>query len=466
MGSNARKVVSVRVTDNQAAVVFVHGFGGHTTKTWAKFPELLTEDSRFNGWDVLCVGYESKLVPDFLRGVWTSDADLKTLGTLLCNTLQGDGLGAYKRLVLIAHSMGGLIVQKALVDHSELVDRVDHVFFFGTPSNGLKKAGRFFWVKDQVGDMAAGSPFITELRRVWKDRFGRGRSFGLHVFAGERDQFVPPVSSLENFPDDLCHVIPGDHLSMVKPNDATAPCYGEVATRVLEEAFEAGPLDSARLAVQRGDWQDAVNILEPAARDGDLSNSDAVEYALALEGLGRQEEAIAFLERRDGPSTDLMGTLAGRLKRLFVHEHRESMGARALRLYEDAYRIAEAKGDHGQCHYHAVNVAFLSFLLADRTAPGRMEASREWARRTLGHVAQADDHWRHASSAEALLYLDEDFAECLKHYAEALQHLDEPWEVRSMYLQARIYLEEIKAFDRLESLEYLLASDLEEAEDV
>jgi pimeloyl-ACP methyl ester carboxylesterase len=47
-------------------------------------------------------------------------------------------LDRYESLALIAHRMGGLVAQQALLDDPLLVGRVRHRILFGTPSGGLR----------------------------------------------------------------------------------------------------------------------------------------------------------------------------------------------------------------------------------------------------------------------------------------------------------------------------------------
>ena len=93
-------------------------------------------------WDIFSVGYATKLVPDIV-GIWKANAPIDPLAGMFYTAAMYDQLGAYKSLVIISHSMGGLVTQRALVDHDDLAVRVSHVFLFGTPSAGLKKAGPF-----------------------------------------------------------------------------------------------------------------------------------------------------------------------------------------------------------------------------------------------------------------------------------------------------------------------------------
>jgi alpha-beta hydrolase superfamily lysophospholipase len=43
----------------------------------------------------------------------------------------------YQLIAIVAHSMGGLVVQRELVDDDQLAGRSNHVFMFGVPSASL-----------------------------------------------------------------------------------------------------------------------------------------------------------------------------------------------------------------------------------------------------------------------------------------------------------------------------------------
>src|SRR5204863_4102600 len=110
----------------EAAIVFLHGFTGSNTGTWGEFPTLLMSDSVLNLWDVVSLGYSTKLAPD-LSGIWSADAPIDKLSILLRTTINA-GLQPYKTLGILAHSMGGLVLQRALVDDPSFAAKFSHVF--------------------------------------------------------------------------------------------------------------------------------------------------------------------------------------------------------------------------------------------------------------------------------------------------------------------------------------------------
>jgi len=205
---------------NSCAVIFIHGFTGDKEKTWGKFPEYLLSNQNIHEWDIFSIGYPTSLAPD-IKGGWAADPDIPKLALSLKTKISHEPFQRYEKFAFIAHSMGGLIVQRALLDSPEMLKKTRHVFLFGTPSGGLGKAGIGKWFKSQSKNMAKDSEFIISLRKDWDNKISYSPdTFHFKVIAGERDEFVGTDSSHAPFPKELCEVIPGNHLEIVKPDSA------------------------------------------------------------------------------------------------------------------------------------------------------------------------------------------------------------------------------------------------------
>ena len=422
------RLIEHRRRPSPAAIVLLHGFGGDPLATWGEFPALLATQPLLDSWDVYSIGYSTSLSFD-LAGLWSADPELITLGGLLDAAADTPPLDQYKALAFMAHSMGGLMLQRALLSDRRLRQRVSHVLFFGTPSGGLEKASPFNFWKRQVRDMARDSPFISGLRREWAKEIEPSPPFVLASIAGDRDEFVPRASSLDPFPEPHRRVVYGNHLEIVKPEDAGHLGF-KVAVKSLSGSGEAGVFDSARLAVESREFQRAIEMLWP--HRAELDDRGLVTLALALESAGRQADAIAILEGTSGTGTDPLGVLAGRLKRRWLAERRRADAERALALYRQALERAEAKGDAVQAFYHAINCAFMELAYGSDA-----EAARELARRALRHcgACAANDVWRSATEGEAHLYLGNPTA-ALEAYGRAAAFSPKPWQVASIYQQA------------------------------
>src|SRR4029453_12895566 len=144
-----------------------------------------------------------------------------TLGGLIQTVTDVAPLDRYGALAILAHSFGGLLVQRALLSSAALRARVSHLLLFGTPSAGLEQSSPFRFWKRQVRDMNRNSVFIRTLRRDWTTTFGENPPFAFFAIAGDRDEFVPRSSSLDPFNEAARRVVYGNHLEIVKPVSPT-----------------------------------------------------------------------------------------------------------------------------------------------------------------------------------------------------------------------------------------------------
>lgn len=422
----------IRDTNREAAVVFVHGFTGHVSRTWGDFPRYLADDPTLKSWDIFAVGYPSSVFID-IPGIWAADPEIGALATGLATTLKLPPFRDRKALVILAHSMGGLVAQRAILDDEQVARRIQHLFLFGTPSGGLVK-GRFGrLIKRQIRDMADDGPFISRLesdRRRWLEGPAR---FKLCSVAGNRDEFVPQTSSLQPFPRECWNVVDGNHLQIVKPDTPHHKSVKLVKAALSGNGLAPNAVDGAMIAVEQRRFQDVVDALLPSAPQ--LDDRALVDLALALDGLNRGSEALALLEQVGRTDMDAMGVLAGRIKRRWLVERVAADWQRASQLYGDSFARAVAVGDHHQAYYHGINVAFLDLMMTQE-GHGVAAGIQDTARIVLAHCDRADDVlWRRATEGEALLLLGELDEACIR-YAWAIQRARSPREVASMYAQA------------------------------
>jgi pimeloyl-ACP methyl ester carboxylesterase len=426
---------------NETAIVFVHGFTGDVAKTWRRIPEFLQADPRLNEWDLLGVGYQSNRRFD-LTGLWSSDSRLEEIAIML-HARPELSHGNYKRLAFVAHSMGGLVVQQALASYEDLRHRTSHVVLFGTPSGGLKKA-RFasFW-KRQIQNMKAGGPFIEALREKWTSlKLDSAPPFAFVAVAGETDQFVPPESSLGPFPQSQGDVIPGNHLTMLDAESAEAPSVQKILQTLCKNTAPAGARSAAKVSIETGEFADIVRRLwpnrgsTPDQLPANLDDYGAVQLAIALEKTGDKAAALGVLKNHKPKGTDVLGVLAGRLKRRWWLTSNADDLEDARKLYQQAYdqSVAMNPPDHDQAYYHGINLAYLAVAGQRDFATARLKASN-----VLDHVSQASDpglkHWRLATEGDALMILGRADESMARHREAAAQEI-KPWEASSMEEQA------------------------------
>lgn len=456
-------VTPLRVDDNEVAIVFVHGFSGNALKTWGDFPKYLSAEQGLLGWDIFSYEYATSLFRFETPRLWSADPDIERLALGLKTAAALPPLNQYKSLAFIGHSMGGLVVQEALLEvpslafEKQLAQRTSHVILFGTPSGGLEKAS-FGSFKPQVKDMGMGpTGFVQRVRSRWDTYFKTrpedmddNHPFTFLVAAGDQDEFVPATSSLYPFHERYRRVIPGDHLSIVKPSEASHSAVQLVLEAFCNNTSSISALDSARVAVEMRDFRRAIQLFK--SHPGELDKPALVQYALALDGIGRREEAIEVLTEHGKTHSDALGTLGGRLKRRWRVERREADATEALGFYEEGYQLAIVQQNLSQVYYHAINAAFMNLLFRRDTA-----AANEWAKRSLNACQAADNDtsiWRLATKGECLLIAGKN-EEALAHYREALEKGGNPWKLRSAYEQAyqvARYLDQEEACVELQQL--------------
>ena len=135
-------------------LLFIHGLGGHQVRTWGRFPELIQADSELSkAWRLAFFPYPSNL---FRVPVLTSPHRVRLLADGLRTEMERRYAEA-ERVVLVCHSLGGLIARRYLLDEYEhkgsINSRVTDLLLYGTPNNAsnLKKVARYLsWFHPQL----------------------------------------------------------------------------------------------------------------------------------------------------------------------------------------------------------------------------------------------------------------------------------------------------------------------------
>jgi pimeloyl-ACP methyl ester carboxylesterase len=223
---------------NRRAVLFVHGILGKREKTWKaadaerSFPELLVADPAVGEFfDAFCFKYKTKLF---------SGPAITNVARQLDQAIEGH-LAAYQ-LVLLAHSMGGLVCMRYILDRLERsnLERsnkalpVVGLLMYGTPTNGvewleaIKLGAGFFRRQDQLAQVKARSQFLLELQRDWVLRVVNGGNpsepaerrawLPVQVVTGNDDWVVKEDSAKWVFDRDDWHPVQLDHRALVKPS--------------------------------------------------------------------------------------------------------------------------------------------------------------------------------------------------------------------------------------------------------
>ena len=215
-------------------IVFVHGFNSNKDDAWGQFPTLLMDDPDFDDFNIHRFGYPTNRC----RQV----SDIKDQGDFLSSFLKEILTGEqprYRQVLLVGHSMGGLVILHALLklerDDVEVLQKNElKVLTFGTPYLGVENTDvlLLFCDNKQANDLSVLNDTLGDLSRNWTQRFNQkaapsGREtpqVPLYAFRGKADLFISKTSAC-GYPQTPCDVVDGDHKSIVKPVDRTHLAY-------------------------------------------------------------------------------------------------------------------------------------------------------------------------------------------------------------------------------------------------
>ncbi|HEY7248668.1 MAG TPA: alpha/beta fold hydrolase [Xanthobacteraceae bacterium] len=245
--------------DPADAILFIHGWGGNAGGTWESFPQLAATMSEASGADIFFLDYPSleSQVPfcaaqlrSFLMDLVRAPADTIINSSLPATAPRRTRAMRYRRIVVIAHSMGAVIARRALLDldlppPDGLTDDElgRFAFLFFAPAHcgsaiplligsglgldflpGAKLIGALarLWFQS-LRDLEEGSAFLAKLaqdnKQTREARTGRGGSIG-HLRAIVYHAHNDRVVSQNGFDQDppFRPVMDQNHRSICKPN--------------------------------------------------------------------------------------------------------------------------------------------------------------------------------------------------------------------------------------------------------
>lgn len=268
--ADERLIIHQRTDPSKAThlVIFVHGLGGvryGKKATWGDFPRLVFED--FPGVDVGMYAYRTLL----RRWKFWRSIDLEDEAMTFSDSFKG--LTNYRSLLLLGHSMGGILCKGAVArlatepDSADVMQKIGGILLMATPQLGSTKVPKLLsGLTRDSRVLKAHSRYVTTIETTFRDRIHTGLSYPLddkdHVpcwaLIASDDFWVDRLSAGIGLESHQKRTVAGTHTSIVKPKDKKDDGYrfiNDCIARVMSNSerprrkFDARPARGEELRV-------------------------------------------------------------------------------------------------------------------------------------------------------------------------------------------------------------------------
>ncbi|HBG05252.1 MAG: hypothetical protein A2075_20945 [Geobacteraceae bacterium GWC2_58_44] len=275
----------VQKTGKETVVLFVHGFMGGK-ETWQNsknenFPEMLLANKEIADYfDFAYFTYFTEFIekkttkkplkllrilfPKHIQPV-KQNVTIEELSELLASQVRYD-LNDYKKIVIISHSMGGLVSKCFILNELKEKSKSSVVLFLSlaVPHAGseLSTIGKLLLQNTQISDLGPLSDIIRYLNHHWLNTSNLPPA---KYFYGQYDDVVPKNSALPlaNTSDGVaCEC---DHSSICKPEKLDSSIYRAVLQSLLDykkNLDHANELSIKELACPDQSYMDELFVLK------------------------------------------------------------------------------------------------------------------------------------------------------------------------------------------------------------
>jgi len=223
----------------KTVIVFVHGINGNPKSTWTcqdhqSWPRMLIEDKAFSGADIYTLSYSSSSL--------MSIDDV--VGNVHNRFIHDRVFSEHRDVVVVAHSLGGLIFERLLLHYREFASHVRAIYFFGTPQTGAQIAAiaNAFGPSSLMKSMFPGEQNLelANLRDEWRNaKFDIKRYCAVERGTVGGIVVVPGLSG--EWACDQVLAIPKNHIELVKPCSREDDSYVALQNMLTELHFDPSP---------------------------------------------------------------------------------------------------------------------------------------------------------------------------------------------------------------------------------
>ena len=234
----------VKTQGSSRVIVFLHGiYSGK--EAWRcdeghYWPAMIAadKDAVFADTDIYVAVYDAPKQDNKM--------DLLDIQTQVVNRLDADSVfSSHREVIFVAHSMGGILIQEILLTYSDekYIDKVHHLFLYGTPLEGSKWAsiGKLFKSDPHLKELQSGDNFVlSDLDQRWLHKGSEIKRYCSYEVEKEGIAKVVSRQSATRGCSDT-NAIKGNHRDIVKPCSNTDDAYTYLK-RKLRGIQDSSPL--------------------------------------------------------------------------------------------------------------------------------------------------------------------------------------------------------------------------------
>ena len=223
------------------AVIFVHGLGGASKKTWERMFQCFADDDAFSDWTLDCfdfptVMFRLPLMPPLpgLRGIAEG-----------LKTFIEERHGSRSSIALVAHSLGGLVARQFIVSELRAGNHhgISKLALIAVPSNGssLASVGSLVSFRHrQLRRLARDDEALNGLNIDW-EQLSVEENLDVRYVLGGRDRAVPHDSAVPFFGrQNKSMLISADHASIIQPKDIEDIRYKTIRRFIKDGSISSG----------------------------------------------------------------------------------------------------------------------------------------------------------------------------------------------------------------------------------
>lgn len=199
-------------------IIFIHGLGGSALGSWGNFRSLIEGEVDLHDYDVNFYEYQTAIVPSWFRNY----PGIETMAELFESYVDNNS-NRGQRIIIIAHSMGGLIAKKYLINlaKKKSTARTIAVMFYAVPHHGANLADVAKQIKfynQQISALCKKSEYRKELAKDWHQLSIQSKLLCSYA-VGSDDIIVDEQSVTEGWRGAYTILQGKNHSTVIKPHD-------------------------------------------------------------------------------------------------------------------------------------------------------------------------------------------------------------------------------------------------------